>query len=560
MEESIPPHRRSNEHLDVFSDTLPSSFPADKADTLVEYSSDTKEKDPEDQQVHNDSKSNKAPRSRVRTILLFFGMFLGAVLASLEISIVATALPRIASDFDAQSQMAWIATVYLLAYTAFQPIYGRFTDIFGRKQMFLFANVLFLIGSAGSGAAPSMAMLILFRGIQGLGGSGLFSIVLIMVTDMFENIEERARYQSLIWLAFAVSGVTGPLLGGALVEHVSWRWCFYINLPLGVLSIVLVAWLYQVPFERSNLPDKLRRIDYLGVFFVIASVLCLLLPLTWGGTTYPWNSATIIVLFCVCAVLGVILIYVESKAKEPVIPPALFLNRNVALALFVNGLIGICFMGLSFYLPLYFQSVLGASTTNSGLRMIPCSIAICMSTIGGSFLLKYVKDYRIFICTGTAVMTLGIGIFILFDVDTGIGQQLVSVLVMGLGQGLIFQNCMLACQECAGDKYIAVATALCGFINSIGSAMGVAICAAAFNNGLVSNLAKLSEEVQQMVRERGVIENMNAVADLPPDVKVQVVQQYANAFQFLFIVLTPIMGIAFLSSLFLRRRASLKRT
>ncbi|KAF9110546.1 hypothetical protein BGX27_006206, partial [Mortierella sp. AM989] len=216
------------------SDTGPdiSTSSTSEVETIADFSQDTKE-DLEDQVSHP---SNSHQLSRFRLILLFFGMFLGSFLASLDISIIATALPRIASDFDAQSQMSWMATAYLLAYTAFQPIYGRFSDIFGRKKMYLFASVLFFIGSAGCGAAPTMVSLILFRALQGFGGSGFFPVVMIMISDMFENLEERARYQSLVWLALATASVTGPLLGGVFVETISWRWCFYINLPLGAIS------------------------------------------------------------------------------------------------------------------------------------------------------------------------------------------------------------------------------------------------------------------------------------------------------------------------------------
>ncbi|KAG0298984.1 hypothetical protein BGZ98_010388 [Dissophora globulifera] len=538
-----------------------------KADILHGHSHDTNSTtsvstfDPEKQQQQQQDlpsvdRSRHLPKSPIRMGLLLFGMFLGGFLASLDISIVAAALPHMASDFNAQTEMSWIATAYLLAYTAFQPIYGRFSDIFGRKQMFLVANVLFLVGSIGCGAAPSMIALILFRAVQGFGGSGLFSILVIMVADMFEDIEERARYQSLIWLAFAVSSVTGPLLGGLFVEHATWRWCFYSSIPFGVVCMSLVGWLFNVPFERTNLRAKMRRVDYLGVFFVVVSVLCLLLPLGWGGTSYAWNSPPIIALFVLFVVFAGALIFIEARTppQDAIIPPILFLNRNVSIALLVNGVMGICFMGITFYMPLYLQTVQGASTTNAGLRMIPSAFALVFSTIASSFLLKKLKDYRIFIWVGTATMTLSIGLFMLMDANTGLGVQLVFVLVMGLGQGLIFQNCLLACQECAGESHMAVATALCGFINSIGSSVGVAICAALFNNALKNNLTKLSPDIQTLLQQLDVVNNMNAIGVLPADIKGQVIDAYADSFQFLFMILTPIMGLSFFLSLFMGRR------
>ncbi|KAF9361550.1 hypothetical protein BGX34_007082 [Mortierella sp. NVP85] len=499
------------------------------------------------------------PLGPVRLALLLFGMFLAGFLASLDISIVATALPRISSEFGAQSQMSWVATAYLLAYTAFQPIYGRFSDIFGRKHMYLTACLLFLIGSVGCGAAPSMTALIIFRAVQGFGGSGLFAVVIIMVSDMYENLETRARYQSLIWLSFAVAGVTGPLIGGAFVEHVTWRWCFYLGVPLCVLSMALVAWLFNVPFEASNLSQKMRRVDYWGVVITVTTVLCLLLPLSWGGTTFAWNSAPVITLFCLLPVLLATLYFVEKRTPDAIIPPSLFLNRNVTLAVLINGIMGLCFMGSMFYLPLYFQTVKGTSTTDSGLRLIPNTLAIVSSTIAASFLLKYIRDYRIFLCIGTGLMTIGIGLFILLDIDTGLASQLIFVLIMGIGQGLIFQNCLLACQECAGEEYIAVASAVCGFVNSIGAAIGVAVCASVFNNALVDNVTKLSPEIQTIVREHGIIENMEAISTVPDEIRSQLLHTYANAFHSVFTVLTPIMGVAFLLSLALRKRDQAKK-
>ncbi|KAG0265934.1 hypothetical protein BGZ95_003171 [Linnemannia exigua] len=500
------------------------------------------------------------PPTGLRRFFLFTGLFLGCFLASLDITIVATALPQISSDFNAQSQMAWIATAYLLAYTTFQSLYGRFSDIFGIKPMYLFANSIFLLGSIGCGAASTMPMLIGFRAMQGIGGAGLFSLMMIMVSIMFEDLSERARYQTLGWLAFGIAGVTGPLLGGVFVEHSTWRWCFYMNLPIGVLGFLCVAKFYQIPFERTeNLKTKLTRVDYTGVVFIIAAVLCLLLPLNWGGTAYAWNSAVIIVLFCMCFVFIFALIFIEIRALEPILPMTLFLNREVALACAVNGLMGLVFTGCTYYVPLYFQVVKGVSTTDSGLRLMPCIIGAVFSTGASGFLLSRMKDYRIFITLGTATLTLAVGLFILFDEGTSLAEQLIFVLIMGLGQGLIYQNCVLACQDCTDPRDMAVATSLVAFINSIGNAVGVAICAAVINNSLSTNIAKLSESSQAILKEFNVVENMNSIHTLPEGLRAEVVHAYAQSFRVLFIVLTPMIGFAFLLSFFIRRRGSLAR-
>lgn len=493
---------------------------------------------------------------RSNALLFTYRLFIGCFLASMDLTIIATALPRIASEFNAQSQMSWVATSYLLAYTAFQAIYGRLSDIFGRKNMYLFACIIFFVGSVGCGAASSMTMLILFRAVQGMGGSGLFSLMLIIASDLFETLDERARFQTVVSLAFGVSGVVGPLLGGVFVEHSTWRWCFYLNLPFVVVAFGLIAKFLDIPFERSDLGHKLRRVDYAGVTILVAAVLCLLLPLAWGGTTYAWNSGVIIALFVFSALLVVVLVFVERRAAEPVLPMNLFLNREVVCLVSVIGLMGVVFMGCTYYVPVYLQIVKRVSTTDSGLRLMPCIFGLVFSTAVSSVLLKRFKDYRVFISTGCAIFTLAVGLFTLFDVDTSLAEQLIFVLLMGLGQGLIFQNCVLASQDCTEPHERAVATGLVAFINSIGNSVGVAICGTVLNNALIKQLEKLPLESQRIVEGLNVVENIYAIGELTGGVYGEVILSYAKALKVLFVVLTPIIGLAFVISLFIRRRGT----
>ncbi|KAF9316442.1 hypothetical protein BG003_001967 [Podila horticola] len=500
-----------------------------------------------------DASSKPTPPTGTRVALLFIGLALCVFLSCLDISIIAAALPRITSDFSAQSQMSWVATAYLIAFNAFNPLYGRFSDIFGRKRMILVALTIFLLGSVGCAAAQSILMLILFRAVQGTGACGLASISMIIVGDLFDNVAQRARYQSIIWATYAVSSILGPVLGGVFVEHATWRWCFWMNLPLGGLAIAAIILFYKMPFQKSGFKEKLSRIDYLGVFFIMTAITCLLLPLTMGGTTFAWNSAAIIVMFCAFAVLVAVLIVVESRATEAIIPPSLFKNRDIVILYSINGLTGLIFMGCTFYIPLYFQVVQGASTTSSGARWMADALGFCISTTLSSVVLKWVKDYRIHIWCGLVLMTVGVGVLILFDVETSIAQQVVSIFVIGFGNGMIFQNCIIAAQQAAPKEDMAVATALSQSANSIGSAIGVAVCAAALNNALVRNLDKLPAEMQGIIDHYDVVNNMNAVPLLQEDVRELVIRAYADSFQFLFKVLTPIVGLALLMSLFLRK-------
>ncbi|KAK3843366.1 MAG: major facilitator superfamily domain-containing protein [Linnemannia gamsii] len=550
-----PPHSPRSIHYET-KDTVEASSTSTVTSGIDPHEKGHSHGDLEQQQ-ESQALSKLPPIRGIRLVLLTIGLFIGCFLASMDLTIIATALPRIASEFNAQSQMSWVATSYLLAYTAFQAIYGRFSDIFGRKSMYLFACTIFLVGSIGCGAASSMTMLILFRAIQGMGGSGLFSLMLIIASDLFETLDERAKFQTIVGLAFGVSGVVGPLLGGVFVEHSTWRWCFYLNLPFGIVAFGLVGKFLDVPFERSNLRGKLARVDYAGVMLVIAAVLCLLLPLAWGGTTYAWNSVVIIALFVVSALLVVALVFVEQRAAEPILPMSLFLNREVAILVSVIGLMGVVFMGCTYYVPVYLQIVKRVSTTESGLRLMPCIFGLVFSTAVSSVLLKRLKDYRIFISTGCAILTLAVGLFILFDIDTSLAEQLIFVLLMGLGQGLIFQNCVLASQDCTEPHERAVATGLVAFINSIGSSVGVAICGTVLNNALLNQLDKLPVESRRIVDEMNVVENINAIRELEGSVYVEVTEAYAKAFQILFVVLTPVIGLAFLLSLFIRRRGTL---
>ncbi|KAG0203166.1 hypothetical protein BGX33_009269 [Mortierella sp. NVP41] len=255
----------------------------------------------------------------------------------------------------------------------------------------------------------------------------------------------------------------------------------------------------------------------------------------------------------------IILAFVEHRALEPIVPMYLFLNREVALLVTVNFLTGLIFNGCGFYIPLYFQVVQGTSVTDSGLRLMPCVLGAVFSTGASGFLLAKVKDYRRFITIGTAILTLSVGLFILFDEKTSLAAQLIFVLIMGLGQGLIYQNCVLACQDCTEAKDMAVATGFVVFINSIGNAVGVAVCASVINNALTKNLTKLPEASQTILRELNVIENINAIFTLTPELKTEVVHAYALAFRTLFITLTPMIGLGFLLSLFVRRRGSLAK-
>ncbi|KAF9106268.1 hypothetical protein BGX27_009247 [Mortierella sp. AM989] len=504
----------------------------------------------DDLEKQGSGKEQEVLMGRKTAIMLFIGLAMASFLASLDGTIIATALPRIASDFKAQAEMSWVATAYLLTFS-------KFSDIFGRKAMILFASISFMVGSAGAGGAKTMTMLIVFRAIQGLGGSGLLSIVLIIISDIFP-LEERPKYQSIIWSVFGISSIIGPLLGGVFVQKISWRWCFLINLPLGVITIASVLAFMHLPFTPQKLHEQLARIDYLGTFLIIISVICLLLPITWGGTTYAWNSAVIIVLFCVAVALICILVWVESRAIEPVIPPRLFLNKNVTLIFGVNFLAGMGFLGVIFYSPIYFQVVKGASSTAAGLHLLPMVLGLVVASIASGAMLGKIKDCRYFIWSGAVMMSIGIGLCILLDAESGMGQQIGFLLIVGIGIGLILQTCIIGAQAAVEKADMAVVTALCGFFNSIGGGIGIAMCSALFNNHLAANFALLPRSALLVIAEFHIAESITAVQDLPPEVKALVIECFVKTFQYIFKCLTPIACASFVLSLFIGKLRILK--
>ncbi|KAG0265808.1 hypothetical protein DFQ27_000343 [Actinomortierella ambigua] len=490
--------------------------------------------------------------TRRAAILLFIGLAMATFLASLDGTIIATALPKIASDYNAKAEMSWVATAYLLTFNAFQPLYGKFSDIFGRKVMILFACVTFMVGSAGAGAATTMTMLIVFRAIQGLGGSGLLSIVLIIISDIF-SIEERPKYQSIIWSVFGISSVIGPLLGGAFVDHASWRWCFYINLPLGVITLASVIVFLRLPFESQKLKEQLARIDYIGTLLIIAVVVCLLLPITWGGVEYPWNHGAIIGLFCVAAALIATLVYAETKAYEAIVPPRLFKNFNVATIFLVNFFTGIGFLGVIFYSPIYFQVVKGNGATASGLKLLPMVLGLVFASILSGAIMAKIKDPRYFIWIGAALVPVGVGLCILLDENSSMGEEIGFLLIVGAGVGLILQTAMIAAQASVEKEDMAVVTALCGFFNSIGGAIGIAMCTALFNNHLAAKMKELPADVLMGLAKYPIAESITVVQTLPAELKAPLVAAYVDSFSYIFTVVCPISCVAFVISLFIRR-------
>jgi EmrB/QacA subfamily drug resistance transporter len=476
-----------------------------------------------------------------RAILLIIGaLMLGMLLAALDQTIVSTALPTIVGDLKGGSHIAWVITAYLLAATVSTPLWGKLGDQYGRKIFFQAAIVIFLVGSILAGLSHSMVELIAFRAIQGLGGGGLMVGAQAIVGDIVSP-RERGRYVGLFGAVFGVSSIVGPLLGGVFVDNLTWRWIFYINMPIGIIALIVVA---------SQVPGRLGRvhhiIDYIGTTVLALAATSFILLTSLGGTTYAWNSAPIWILGACGVVLVGIFVLVERKAKEPVLPLHLFRLRAFWVTSVVGFIVGFAMFGAITYLPAFFQVVRGVSPTFSGVQLLPLMAGLLVVSIGSGQIISRTGRYRFWPIAGTATMTLGLYLLSLMGVSTPSVLDSLYMLVLGMGIGGVMQVLVIIVQNAVPHSELGVATSGATFFRSIGGSFGTAIFGAIFANVLVGNLAEHLHSVHLPAGLSSAGVTPAVLSHLPAAIRMGFVAGYAESIQTVFIVAVPIAAMAFL--------------
>lgn len=486
-----------------------------------------------------------APLSKARVNAVFGAVLLGMLLAALDQTIVGTALPTIVGDLGGAGHLSWVVTSYLLAETIMTVVVGKLGDLFGRKLMFQLSVIVFGVGSFCAGFADSMTWLIIWRAVQGLGGGGLMVTSTALIADVVP-LRERGKYQGVLGSVFGVVTVAGPMLGGFFVDHLSWRWAFYVNIPLVVVVLVVAS--SAMPNARAAIKPV---IDYAGILLIGLAATGLTLVTSWGGTQYAWGSPTIVGMAVGSVVLLAAFVFVELRAKEPMLPMRLFRNPVFTVGGIMSFVVGFAMLGALSYLPTYMQYVQGTSATTSGVRLLPMVLALLVASIAAGNAVSKTGRYKIFPLVGAAGMTIGLYLLSRLDTDTGFWEASAYMAVLGLGIGLGMQVLTIAVQNTVDYADLGVATSGVTFLRSIGSSFGAAIFGTVYANQLTPNLASAAASLPPGVDPRA-IQVPTALHALPSQVSAPVIQAYSDSLHVVFLAAAPVGLVAFVLAFFLK--------
>ncbi|TGN78038.1 DHA2 family efflux MFS transporter permease subunit [Streptomyces bauhiniae] len=484
-----------------------------------------------------------------KSVLVSIGaLLLGLLLAALDQTIVSTALPTIVSDLGGLEHLSWVVTAYLLASTAATPLWGKLGDQYGRKRLFQLAIVIFLIGSALCGMAQNMPQLIGFRALQGLGGGGLMVLSMAIVGDIVPP-RERGRYQGLFGAVFGATSVLGPLLGGLFTEQLSWRWVFYVNLPIGIVALVVIATALHIPRRTSR-----HTIDYLGTLLIASVATCLVLVASLGGTTWPWASGQIIGLAVLGVLLAVAFVAVERRAAEPVLPLKLFGIRTFTLAAVISFIVGFAMFGAMTYLPTFLQIVHGISPTMSGVHMLPMVVGLLLTSTVSGQIVSRTGRWKVFPVAGTAVTALGLLLLHQLDEHSSTLEMSLYFFVFGLGLGLVLQVLILIVQNAVSYEDLGVATSGATFFRSIGASFGVAIFGTVFSGRLGDKLAEAFRGVRLPpgVSPDALEADPRGIGALPPPLRPAALHAFSSSITDVFLYAAPVAFLGFVLAWFLK--------
>lgn len=489
---------------------------------------------------------HEGEQSHSEIMVIVTALMLVLLLAALDQTIVATALPKIANDLHGLSEYSWVATAYLLTSAVSTPLYGKISDMFGRKKIFQFAIVLFLLGSALCGLSQNMTELIFFRGLQGLGAGGLMTLVFAIIGDVIPP-RQRGRYQGYFAGVFAVSSVVGPLIGGLLTDDLSWRWVFYVNLPIGALALAAIASRLHLPVRQVE-----HRVDTGGASLLAVSVTTLLLATVWGGVNYPWGSGTIVGLFVTSLVTGLLFIWREYRAKEPIISPQLFKNAVFRVATVLSFLVGAIMFGAIIFLPEYQQLVRSDSAIKSGLMLLPLVLGVVFASLTSGRLTSKLGRYRMFPIIGSLLFIISLWLFSHITATTSRVVLGLWMALLGIGVGLIMPILTLAVQNSVERKELGTATSSVVFFRTIGSALGAAVFGAVLTNRLAHYIGQAIPGHAGTAIAKGLQQSASGLTHLATGKENAVLGAFAHSFRDVFLIGIPMAIVTFIVALFLK--------